>query len=342
MGHRMSSLPIAQYCSQGPVLGQLGASRAAAVSTCFHARCAGDERWRELYARLDAKEQEELDAMREPTPLRLESLRKNGEPLCLDYAHAYKEQPLGLDADLCFVPHSDPSAITSGTTDAYWVTTFGNGSDSKTVVVVMDVKRSQWTSSAGSLQLKAYAVAICALLASRGISADAYVTAIWAATEGTWEVGEVVTVGSDGDETTRARILSAARHEGAEFSRGRHCRECYGRSMCPAYLMDPASAPDALAKYFSGELDNNHALQLLELTERAEETAKKARELIKAYVAKHGSIIDGESVYRAIKMPGKVSFDSKQLEKDHPELARQYMRTGASFDQVRWTGKKRA
>lgn len=333
MGHRMSSLPIAQYCAQGPVLGQLGASRAAAVSTCFHARCAGDERWRELYARLDAKEQEELDAMQAPTPLRL--------PWCepLDYAHALKEQPLGLDADLCFVPHSDPSAITSGTTDAYWIV--GER------VVVMDVKRSKWTSTAGSLQLHAYATAICGLLASRGISVEAYQTAIWAATEGEWEIGRLLMLdGREPDlaesESIRARIISAARHGGADYSRGRHCRECYGRSMCPAYLMDPASAPDALAKYFSGELDNDHALKLLELTERAEETAKKARELIKAHVAKHGSIVDGESVYRPVKTRGRVSLDAKQLEKDHPELVRQYMRTGADYDQVRWTGKKRA
>ena len=333
MGHRMSSLPIAQYCAQGPVLGQLGASRAAAVSTCFHARCAGDERWRELYARLDAKEQEELDAMQAPTPLRL--------PWCepLDYAHALKEQPLGLDADLCFVPHSDPSAITSGTTDAYWVTT----KDGRTIVVVMDVKRSRWTSTAGSLQLHAYATAICSLLASRGICVDAYQTAIWAATEGEWEIGAMFLLDSDAGavDTIRARILSAARHEGTEYSRGRHCRECYGRSMCPAYLMDPASAPDALAKYFSGELDNDHALQLLELTERAEETAKKAREMLKAHVAKHGSIVDGESVYRPVKTRGRVSLDAKRLEQDHPELVRQYMRMGADYDQVRWTGKKR-
>ena len=328
MGHRMSSLPIAQYCAQGPVLGQLGASRAAAVSTCFHARCAGDERWREQYARLDAKEQEELDAMQAPTPLRL--------PWCepLDYAHAQKELPLGLDADLCFVPHSDPSAITSGTVDAFWVV--GER------VVVMDIKRSQWTSSAGSLQLHGYATAICGLLAARGISVEAYQTAIWAATEGLWEVGPLLSLDTPEVESIRARIVSAALHVSGDYSRGRHCRECYGRSMCPSYLMDPASAPTALAKYFSGELDNGAALELLTLTERAEETAKKARELIKSHVAKHGQIVDGESVYRAVQTRGRVSLDAKRLEQDHPELVRQYMRTGADYEQVRWTGKKRA
>jgi hypothetical protein len=328
----MSSLPIAQYCAQGPVLGQLGASRAAAISTCFHARCAGDERWRELYARLDAKEQGELDAMIAPTPLRLPWLE-----FPLDYAHALKEQPLGLDADLCFVPHSDPSAITSGTADAYWVVT----THWLTVVVVMDVKRSKWTSSVSSLQLHGYGTAICSLLATRGVSADAYQTAIWAATEGEWDVGALSMLDSDECESTRARIVSAARHEGTDYSRGRHCRDCYGRSMCPAYLMDPASAPDALAKYFSGELDNDHALQLLELTERAEETAGKARDLLKAYVTKHGSIVDGESVYRPVKTRGRVSLDAKRLEQDHPELVRGYMRTGADYDQVRWCGKSR-
>jgi hypothetical protein len=328
VGHRMSSLPIAQYCAQGPVLGQLGASRAAAVSTCFHARCAGDERWRELYARLDEKEQGELDAMQAPTPLRL--------PWCepLDYAHALKEQPLGLDADLCFVPHSDPSSITSGTADAYWVV--GER------VVVMDVKRSKWTSVSGSLQLHAYATAVCSLLASRGISVDAYQTAIWAATEGEWDVGPLLALDSPEVESIRARIVSAARHQGTDYSRGRHCRDCYGRSMCPAYLMDPAGVPDALATYFSGELDNDHALKLLELTERAEETAKKARDLLKAHVTKHGQIVDGESVYRPVKTKGRVSLDAKRLEQDHPELVREYMRVGADYDQVRWTGKKRS
>ncbi len=328
MGHRMSSLPIAQYCAQGPILGQLGASRAAAVSTCFHARCAGEERWRELYARLDAKEQEELDAMQAPTPLRL--------PWCepLEYQRAQREFPLGLDADLCYVPHSDPSAVTSGTTDGWWLV--GER------IVVMDIKRSKWTSTSGSLQLHAYATALCGMLASRGVSVDAYQTAIWAATEGEWEVGPLLALDCAEVESIRARILSAARHEGTDYSRGRHCRECYGRSMCPAYLMDPASAPAALSKYFSGELDNDHALQLLELTERAEETAKKARELLKAHVAKHGSIVDGESVYRPVKTRGRVSLDAKRLEQDHPELVRQYMKLGPDYDQVRWCGKKRA
>ena len=337
MGHRMSSLPIAQYCAQGPVLGGIGAMRAAAISSAFHAKCAGDSKWEAMYARLDDQEQKDFDKMQPPTVLRF------GDTV-LDYADAVKEHPCGLDKHLCFVPHSHPTAVTSGTTDGYWAPVFMKTSEGATlrVLVVMDIKRSEWTSNSESLQLHAYSQAIAAELAMKGEPVDGYIPAIWAAIEGAWDVGEYVDLASDRAEAIGQRILSAAQHNAADYSMGRHCTSCYGRSLCPAYLVPPQHASAELAEYMIGELDSDKTLQLLTFVERVEQTCEVARKSIRAYVEKHGEIRDGESVYRAVDCKGRSSFDSKTFEKDHPKLVQAYTKPGVPYKQVRWTGKKRA
>lgn len=322
-GNRFSSLPIAQYCAKSAAL-NVGADRAAAVSSCYHARCAGEPKWREMYARLDASEQDECDAMQKPTVIRLET------GAVLDYADAHKEVPLGLADDMSFLPKGHPDCITEGTADFYW---FHNR-----IVYGADLKRTEWTSEPRSLQIIGYNLALCAMLLDQGEAVDGFVPGIFAATEGLWSWGDYCEVGSPAYMGWRERVRAAALHVDGDFMRGRHCRGCYARSRCPAYLVDPAHASEGIAKYLAGELDASRTLELLDFVERAEEMAKTARKLIKAQVDLTGPLTDGEGKqYGAVRCQGKLGFNRKALEEDYPEIVQKYYTPGSPYDQYRWT-----
>ena len=250
-GNRFSSLPVAQFCPRSAAL-NLGAGRAAAISSCFHARCAGDDKWKELYARLTDEEQAEVDDMIPPGEVKVGAG-------WLVYQAAKKEVPLGLTEGCGYVTKGHPDALCEGTCDMYWI-------HNRTAYVV-DIKRSEYTTAEGpeSLQVKGYALAVCALHADE---VDGYVTGIYAATEGTWSFSEYVSL--DGEQCVKdwERVKAAAMNIDGDYATGVHCRSCYSRFKCPAYLVPPEHAHDGIAKFFSGELDNTKALELLRFTER--------------------------------------------------------------------------
>ena len=85
-GHRMSSLPIAEFCGQAPVLGaQHGAGRAAAMSTAAHALFARQADADTKLARLTADERNEVRVWQSPLPHRFE----NGD--IFDYSTSERE-----------------------------------------------------------------------------------------------------------------------------------------------------------------------------------------------------------------------------------------------------------
>ena len=322
-GNRFSSLPVSQYCPKSAAL-NLGAGRAAAVSSVFHARCAGDDKWREAYARLTDEEQAEVDAMIPPDDV---NVRGNVFER-LSYSAAKKEVALGLTEQCGYVPKGHPDALCEGTCDMYWVR-------NRTAYVV-DLKRSEYTTAEGpeSLQVKGYALAVCALHADE---VDGYVTGIYAATEGTWSFADYISLDSEQCVKDWERVKAAAMNVDGDYATGVHCRSCYSRFKCPAYLVPPGEAHEGITRYFSGELDNTKALELLRFTERVEDTCKQARLLLKA-VAEVNGIIDPESgkVYRAVMCKGKVSLDKKSLETEHPELVQKFMVQGKGYPQFRW------
>jgi hypothetical protein len=321
-GNRFSSLPIAEKCARAPALSSVGSSRAAAVSSCFHARCAGVPGWRDMYTRLSSDEQSEVDAMKPPSTIIL------SDGVVLDYESAEKEIPLGLNEVCGYLPKGHPDAMTEGTADLAWIR--------GRIAYVADIKRSEWTTSDGprSLQVKGYALAYCS---KHSADVDGYVTGIWAATEGLWSWGELTMLDSDQCFEDWSRVRAAALHIDGDFSRGPHCRGCYGRARCPAYMVDPAGASDAITRYLTGELDMQRAAELLELTERMAETAKTAREILRGYADANGGVPDGDGkIWRQVRVAGRVSFDAATFEREHPEIAQQYMRTGAESMQHRW------
>lgn len=321
-GNRFSSLPIAEKCARAPGLSSIASDRSAAVSSCFHAKMANDPKWRDMYLRLSPDEQDEMDRMRKPQVIVLEG------GAVLDYEQMFREAPLGLSEFCGYLPKGHPDCMTEGTADGYCI--IGR------TLYLMDIKRSEYTTLDGprSLQLIGYALAACAKHAGE---VDGFVCGIWAAIDGLWTWGDYVALGSDECFELWERVRAAALNVDGDFSRGRHCIGCHGRRYCPAYLMPPKDMAPGLERYFAAPLDDDcAAMDALDIVERAEATCKKLREALKER-ARRNPICDGEGkMYAPVKCSGRVTFDSKRFEADHPEMARDYMKTGADYEQIRW------
>lgn len=330
IGNRPSSLPIARFCARAPAL-NVGAGRAAACSNVWHARAAGKD-WRDAYERLTQDERDDIDSWRVPTDIILDG------GVCLRYVDAYKETPVALSVDGGYADPSDPKALTAGTCDFYW---FIDG-----VLYVADLKKSAFTEPDGprSLQILCYALALVAKYEHAGQTVRGFVPGVWHGQEAQWEWGDFVDADlfSDARDTAWLAVRAAALHTEGEFSTGQHCRRCYSRQKCPAYLVPPEHANDGIAKYMVGELDGTKALELRRFYERVETTLKAAKERLQAYADANGGIVDPESgkVWKAIMVSGKAGYDMKQLEADHPELLQKYLKRGLPHPQFRWINHK--
>lgn len=323
-GNRPSALPISIFCGRAAALNE-GAGRAAAISSCYHAKCAGISTWRDMYNRLTDEEQAELDEMAPPT-------RTEVNDVWLDYIDAETEVTVGLNEVCGF--DVGPSALTVGTCDMFWLI---DG-----IVYLADIKRSQWTTADGpdSLQVKCYALAVCAMLQEKGLTVHGYYTGIYAATEQAWMWSGYTSLDSDECLRDWERVKAAAMNKSDEYSTGPHCRSCYSRLKCPAWLVPPEHAKDGIAKYLAGELNAERALELLQMVQRVEDTVKSAKSVLKAFAELNGGIDDGKGkVYKAVMCKGRMSLDKASLEAEHPELVQKYMVQGKPYPQMKWVNK---
>jgi len=318
MTTRFSSLPILQYCGGSAAL-NVAAGRAAAMGTAFHALCSGDPSAPDLFALLSEDEQGEVSTWHRPATITIGQVT-------LDYNEGAKEVSCGLSASGRFVPKGDPSAIVEGTADVFW---FVSG-----VLYLGDIKRSKRTASHDSLQLRGYALAL-----ADKYDAAAFRCGIWGATEGEWSWGPEIRLDSDEAARSWDRVRLAATRDRRELSTGSHCSDCYSRTRCPAYLVDPR-ADFAASPLLSEPLDQASALELLSLADRLEETAKLAKERAKAFAAHENGIRSGDKVWAATIVDGRPSFDSKAFEKAHPDLAKEYTRRGKPYERFSWTKVK--
>jgi hypothetical protein len=333
--NRMSSLPMAQFCAHSPRLSQIGSGRAAAMSSVFHAICADAPGAVESFARLPDDERDEIMTWKSPVDFDLEMPGSLGK-LTLKYKDAIKEAEVALDKHGVYTADAD-AALTVGHIDAYWVVDVPKVGK---VAVVIDLKRSQYTTvdGADSLQLMAYLLAI----ASKYGCAHGF-TGIWSLTEGEWSFGRMLDMSDDVFSeiaTITSRVLAAARNTEGDYSMGGHCNTCYGRLHCPSYLMPPEVAESSLAPFTDGTalaaLSPKERGELLQLVERAVKTAEAAKAALKAGVYA-GLPVDADGkTYKPVKQKGRASFDAKTFEAEQPELARKYIKLGAPFDTFRW------
>lgn len=319
---RMSQLPMAEKCGKASALcSQHGAGRPAAMSQAFHAACADVPNARHLLAALSPQEREEVQSWKKPATVVIDDA-------ALDYDSADKELEVGLDAFGDFTA-DQKQAITWGHLDFAWAR--------GPIAFVADIKKSIWTTPDGprSLQLHAYGRAYASKHGCK-----AYVTGIWAATEGEWLWNDtVVWLESPEGNAILDRIFHAAGNEG-DANRGDHCRSCFARLHCPEYLLPAAMADTWLKPFAEGsyEISNDNACEVKARLDQAKDIISKVEGDLQEMVRRGAVTVKDANGFKwkPIKMPGRESVDVKELRVAHPDIADKFTKRGREFEQFRW------
>lgn len=325
MGHRMSSLPVAQFCGKAaPLSEKYGAGRAAVMSSYFHAACAFDPKAKTLALQLTPEDLEEVKEWHSPQTVRLYD-----GAITLDYESAEKELEVALNAqgEYTEAPALE-TAITIGHLDFAWPKLF-NG---RTVVFVADIKKSKWTvSGPDSLQILTYGWAY-----AKKVGAEAFVPGIWAAQEGEWIWGDWFDMTDLDSLDLWQRIRHAALNDG-DANTGPHCRNCYARMHCPEYLF-PKDTTGALAAFSEGREPTPLEVADAYLSAQAmEDIAKRIKDNAKEHARRGGEIIaaDGRRLVMS-ERAGRAGFDAKGLAAKHPELAKEFVTRGEPYVVPMW------
>lgn len=302
VGNRMSILGVSLYCSTAAALSeQFGAGRAAAMGKAFHAMCEGKS---DALLQLTDPEAQQVMGWHRPADVVLDA----GE--VLRYKDADQELEVGLTRHCAPCGADDPELLTLGHLDFAWVVSIEGG---RKRAYVVDIKKSEYTVTEGpeSLQLRSYGLAYALKM-----ECDEYVTAIWAATEGGYDWGEVVDVEGEVALKTWKQIKLAASNRGTEASTGEHCDRCYGRRHCPEYLL-PGSELIAdgvqLALLTPGGITADNAPELLTMYKSAKTLLDCVKKLLEGYAGEVGGIPCGEGkVWRkVVSKGGKWALDHK-------------------------------
>lgn len=323
---RVSSLPILEFCGPAGELSQGQARREAAMSSAFHAVCAKSPNASELCMRLTADEMQTIMGWHKPINVDL------GQGRILRYEDAEKEFALALTADGEYCDPDDPAAVVVGHPDMCWVIQIG----SMKVAYVGDIKRSEFTVNDGpeSLQLHGYAQSY----ASKH-GCDAYAVGIWAAIEGRWTWGEIVDLLSPEALAYQRRVIAAATNHSTEYAMGPHCRSCYGRLKCPAWLLPPELAATKLAPVAQGgTITQDNAAELLLTYQAFIDTAKRVEENLKEYARRHGGIVDPKTgkVWRPVVCQGRESVSVARVREHFGDDADRVVVQGKPYEQYKW------
>lgn len=329
VGHRISLLPVVQFCAlAGKLSGEHGAGRAASMSSAWHARAAGAPDAETKAARLTPKELDIIAGWKKPTPVEV-----CGETLT--YEAAAKEVPVGLDADGNYA--EDGEVVTCGTLDFAWLVDHPDQFIGR-VAVVGDLKKTRWSSSGpDSLQLLAYGYAWAKMNNCR-----AFMTGIWVIEDEEWQWSETV---HELDSFTSLdlwlRIKSAAMNTGDEASFGEHCDNCYSKLHCSEYTLPAMFAETALAPVAAGsvDIDNGEKLgELLAFVERVAPLLEKAKDLAKD-AAKRGVVVKHPTtgkVLKFIKCKSPEALNRARLFAAIPE-ATKYLERGDGYLRMNWS-----
>jgi hypothetical protein len=308
---RCSALPVLQYCGKATAH-DIGSGRAAAMGTAFHARCCKAPDASALFDLLSTAEQLELDEWKKPEPIVLDGFECR-------YEGAMVEVALGgdINGECCDI--DAPQCVLTGHADMYWV----HGD----TLLLGDIKKTKWTTTDGpeSLQLHAYAQ----LLAAKH-GCTRYRCGLWIADEGFWIWGDVIECTSIRALKVWAVIQAILDRETVEYATGPHCRNCYGRTRCPAYMVEGKVPGTDIAPE---DMTNGHALELLSAAKRLEDLAEGMSEFARAWALRNGGVKDGNKVYRPVRTQGRESADLKAIKADG---LTQYVKRGAEFEQWRW------
>lgn len=344
MGNRMSSLPIARFCSGAGKLGEIfAAGRAAAMSTAFHALASGADGAGDLINLLSDTEKEEVSGWNIPEDVALD----DGE--VLSYAAATCEEAIMMDGNGEFT-ESEDEAVSKGHPDMYWIVEHKRDDDDPAplrVCYLADMKKTEFSAADGleSLQLMAYALT----LASK-YQCDEFAVGVWVITDGTWDWSDRYSM-EDFDKTAAilAQVIAAAKNTDGEFCVGPHCRDCWDRLHCKEWLLpfgDPAAKLAAFAK--EGGITPDNALEAIEYAQGAKRVLDAVLETLKAYSKLSKGVSDGKGkIWKEVySKGGKTKFNTtrllEKLEVDDPKyLSRFSYTTKAHSMGNRWVKEKK-
>lgn len=319
---RPSSLGVAEFCPRSADLNeQSGISRAAIISTAWHAKLAGNDT---LVGELHPDERKEVATWGTPCDTYAKFEQDALSDVKLDYESAEKELHVQVQ--------ERDTLITEGTLDFAWVREVAG----RRWAFVADLKRSTWAIPDGPdcLQLAAYGHAYAALR-----SCDGYTPGLWSGTDSEWTWGKPIDLTSPEALDLWLRLKRSSRNDNrlpmykgdGRYVTGAHCSACYGRMRCPEYasLDAPEDAVENFSEYDPAEL----LLRAQSMIERAE----RVKENVKEY-AKRGGVVKDQAtgkVYSFSVTKGREALDKAALLQAYPD-AEKFWRRGAPGQQFGW------
>ena len=328
---RPSSLGCAEFCPHSAEMAEMsGISRAAVMSTAWHAKLAGNDT---LIGELHPEERKEVATYGTPSVanVTVQSSPDGSDQLVqlLDYESAEKELHVQVyERDLL---------VTEGTLDFAWVREVAG----RRWAFVADLKRSAWAVTDGPdcLQLAAYGHAYSALRSCEG-----YTPGLWSGTDSEWSWGTPVDLTSPEAldlwlrlkraSSNDVRIIPDNKPDKKRFVTGAHCSSCYGRQRCPEYAALTAGGTIA-------EVTTETASSLLLKAKAMAEVAERITENVKIFAERGGVVKDPTTgkVFLPLQQKGRASFDKEAAAKDGVDIAK-YTKTGKPFLKFSWVGEK--
>jgi len=304
------------------------------MSTAFHAYCADPDAddVKDLLRNLSDEERAALEDWQKPSPIELPA------GPTLRYEHAEREFAVALDRHGQACDPDDPDCLTAGHPDAAWV--FDR--DGSRYAYVLDLKRSRWTASPDSLQIRAYAYAV-------GVEhdCDVVVPGVWDLENGGYDWGQPIRMASDEAISLWFEIRAAASHDGQAIT-GPHCTAapCWGRMHCPEHLLPAALAavdqsPLTVVAEDGDELTADKIVKALELVKPLEDILKAVKDKAKAYVRLGGVIEKDGWQYGPVVKIGRESVSVKRVREVCPDLADRLITRGKSYEEYRWKKTKK-
>lgn len=327
---RPSSLGVAEFCPRAVELNeQSGISRAAIMSTAWHAKLAGNDT---LIGELHPEERKEVASYGTPTtaiahgPGDHDGGRYGLPAVELDYESAEKELHVKV--------WERDDLITEGTLDFAWVRDVGG----QRWAFVADLKRNTWAIPDGPdcLQLAAYGHAYAALRGCVG-----YTPGLWSGTDSEWTWGQPVDLTSPEALDLWLRLKRAAKNDhrlipedkpdARRYVTGAHCGACYGRQRCPEWFWEVYQDPP------EEELNEENAARLLLRAKAMAEQAERITDAVKVYAERGGVVKDPATGKRFLPVTckGRLGLDKEAVEKAGIDLSK-FQKRGKPYQQFDW------
>jgi hypothetical protein len=323
---RPSSLGVAEFCPRATELNELsGISRAAIISTAWHAKLAGNDT---LIGELHPEERKEVATYGTPTDAECYVGGTGpGSVVSLDYESAEKELHVRVE-------NGREGLLTQGTLDFAWVREVGG----RRWAFVADLKRSTWAIPDGPdcLQLAAYGHAYSVLRSCVG-----YTPGLWSGTDNEWSWGAPVDLTSPEALDLWLRIKRSARNDhrlktkedDKRFVTGAHCGSCYGRQRCPEYAA--LAVVDGEATELS--IDSTSAAEWLLKAKAMTELADRITANVKVFSERGGVVKDPATgkVYLPTTCKGRMGLDKEAAAAAGVDLSK-FEKRGQPYQTFGW------